>query len=35
MEKELGYKKAYKMTGTPGYAGDSSITSPATAASKL
>jgi len=21
MEKELGYKKAYKMTGTPGYAG--------------
>jgi hypothetical protein len=20
-EKELGYKKAYKMTGTPGYAG--------------
>ena len=25
MEKELGYKKAYKMTGTPGYAGDTSI----------
>jgi len=21
MEKELGFKKAYKMTGTPGYAG--------------
>lgn len=21
MEKELGYRKAYKMTGTPGYAG--------------
>ena len=21
MEKELGFRKAYKMTGTPGYAG--------------
>ena len=26
MEKELGYKKAYKMTGTPGYAGDTGKT---------
>jgi len=26
MEKELGFRKAYKMTGTPGYAGDTSVT---------
>jgi hypothetical protein len=26
VDKNVGYKKAYKMTGTPGYAGDNATT---------
>lgn len=26
VDKNVGYKKAYKMTGTPGYAGDTGVT---------
>ena len=26
VDKNVGYKKAYKMTGTPGYAGDTAVT---------
>jgi hypothetical protein len=26
IDKDVGYKKAYKMTGTPGYAGDTAVT---------